>query len=196
MRRRDPVKRAFWIGGFCLFLMVLWAALLQLKLLAANSTLGRHNRDWRSIEKRYGQITNNQAVTGDMERKLVALQRVATNRFLWGPPLNALQTTTTDNVQLVRLSTLQSSTARTATKSKPAAITDKVSFTLQARDLSPPSEQKLIEALWASPYFKQNLRKGDGIQLKNVGTPQVDPLTRLRTSLFTIECFYPDKERS
>src|SRR2546421_1393588 len=95
LRRRDPVKRAFWAGGAVVVLMLLWVILLQAKVFAANSSVNRYTQEWKGIEKKYNQITTNQLNTGEMERRLAALQKLATNRFLWAPALNALQTATT-----------------------------------------------------------------------------------------------------
>ena len=190
------MKRAIWVGGFVVFLVLLWVILLQVKVLAANSSINRSAQEWRGIEKKFYEVSTNHFNIGEMERKLIALQRLATNRFLWSPVLNALQTATTDNVQLVRIQTLQTTIQHGAAKNKVASSTDKISFTLQAKDFSPPSEQKFIEALASTPYFKENLRKGDGIRLKEVGNPMLDPNSRRSFVLFTIECNYPDKERS
>ena len=37
MRRKDPVKRAVWIGGFAVFVVLLCAATLQFKIIVAKS---------------------------------------------------------------------------------------------------------------------------------------------------------------
>jgi len=48
MRRKDPVKRAIWIGGFVVFLTLLAALTLQLKISRIRSDIARRDLSQRA----------------------------------------------------------------------------------------------------------------------------------------------------
>src|ERR1043166_3011570 len=91
MRRKDPVKRAAWIGGFVVFVVLLCAATLQFKIIASRSENNSLQMSWKTIEKRVKEINDHRASTREVEQKLSALDQFTTNRMLWAPVLNALQ---------------------------------------------------------------------------------------------------------
>src|SRR6185369_11174040 len=126
LRRRDPVKRAIWIGGFIVGVMAVWSAYLQIKLMAATSEVNRYESEWRKLEASYKKVTANMEAAAEAERKWAALQSLATNRFLWGTALNALQYVMTgvDEVQVLRLRTDQTYAITEGTK--PSTNTDGV----------------------------------------------------------------------
>src|SRR5580704_10664643 len=103
MRRRDPVKRAVWICGFVIILVIIWIAKVQMDIVFENSKLKDVEAQWNSKKDKYGTVTNNQARIGDINTKLAALENLSTNRFLWGNVLNALQQTVVDQVQVTRI---------------------------------------------------------------------------------------------
>src|SRR6185436_6355141 len=93
MRRKDPVKRAAWIGGFAVFLVLLCAATLQFKIIVAKSEISTLQRSWKGIEKQVTEINGHRNNARELEQKLSALNQFTTNRMLWAPALNALQYT-------------------------------------------------------------------------------------------------------
>lgn len=207
-RRRDPVKRAAWIAGFLVFLMALWIVSLQLKVGSARSGLRAQEQGWTSIEKKYGAVLTNQARLGEINGKLSALYRLSTNRFLWGPALNAFQQTLVDQVQVVRFKTEQTYVAIAEVPSKkqnertipgsPAASVEKLSITLDARDNGNAADQNFNKyklALESAPFFKTLLQKQpDGFRLVNRGAQTSDLMepTKLYAP-FTLECVLPEK---
>src|SRR5687767_10560200 len=104
-RRKDPVKRGIFIGAFIIFLVVLWSSTLQFKIIAAKSDLSRHSARWKEIEKNYQNAIDTRKRATDAQTKLVALQNLTTNRFLWGTALNAVQLTLNgiEDVQVMRV---------------------------------------------------------------------------------------------
>src|SRR5206468_243181 len=131
------------------------------------------------LEAAYRNVTSNMEKTAEAERKWAALQTLATNRFLWANPLNALQfvMVTVDAVQITALRTTQSYAITEAMKpstnasgflirGKPGTSREKVSFTLDGRDMSKEGKDpakrstdgvfKLQEAINSYPYFKTN----------------------------------------
>ena len=149
LRRRDPVKRAAWLGGFIVSVMAIWSGYLQVRLMAATSEADRYESEWRKLEAAYKKVTANMEAAAEAERKWAALQTLATNRFLWANPLNALQfvMATVDEVQITSLKTSQTyaiteavkpSTNSTGivTRGKPGTSRERVAFSLDGKDSS------------------------------------------------------------
>jgi hypothetical protein len=142
-----------------------------------------------------------------MEDHLAALDRIATNRFLWAGILNGLQQTTCDQVQVTRIKAEQFYVAIEAVAPKsnglkripgqPAASIERASLCLEAKD-SNPAEQtynKYKESLSNSEYFLKRLQRRDGFILGTLGAPQVDTQGRQSVN-FTLESHFPEVRRS
>jgi len=206
MRRRDPVKRAAWASAFLIGILVLVSAYLQFKLMAAMRAVNRSESEWKRIEPDFTKITSNLNKTAEAERKWAALQSLATNRFLWAPPLNALQyvMVSVDDVQVTRLKTDQSYLITEAVKpstnsvggvsrGKPATSREKVMITIDAKDSSKrPGDQivKFQQAITNYPYFRTNLQKTEltGRSPRSEGDASTRPFVT-----FVIDCQYPEK---
>lgn len=104
-RRRDPVKRALWAAGGVIALVLIWVLNLQLKLSGAKSELTAQEANWKKSEPAFLQVSNSYRETGQISKRLTALQRHATNRFLWTHPLSALQHAADERVRVVSLAT-------------------------------------------------------------------------------------------
>ena len=103
-RRNDPVKRAMWIGVFCVFLVLLWYSTLIFEQMVSSSRLAEKKTEWSRLEPANKQLREDSNAIRVAAERIAALDRLATNRFLWAPVLNALQYTMgEDHVQLVRL---------------------------------------------------------------------------------------------
>ncbi|HYV30234.1 MAG TPA: hypothetical protein VEO53_03890, partial [Candidatus Binatia bacterium] len=109
-RRKDPVKLAIYVAAFLVCLILLWAVLLQCRMMGANSKLNGLEVKWKSIEKNYQTAVDAQRKSIEVEQKLSSLHQMTTNRFLLGSVLNAFQQTLTglDDVQVLRLKSEQS----------------------------------------------------------------------------------------
>ena len=105
LRRRDPVKRATWVGSFLVGLLTFWSAYLQVRLMAATSEVNRYEAEYKKLESNFKKVSANMEAAAEADRKWAALQALATNRFLWANPLNALQfvMVPVDDVQIVAL---------------------------------------------------------------------------------------------
>lgn len=204
MRRKDPVKRAAWLGGFVVFVVLLYAATLQFKIIVAKSENSTLQGSWRAIEKEVGEVNQQRGKTRELESKLAALDQFTTNRMLWAVALNALQHSTVDGVQVVRVQTEQSfvqnepprSSDPNAKPTKPATTTEKIAVTIEARDYSPrPGDQvsKYKQALSGNAFFEGVLQKTNTIQL----TSQTAPQSELGRSFvgFGYKMYFEEKER-
>jgi len=221
-RRNDPVKRSMWIGTFFIFLVVLWYSMLLLEQMVVSSRLEDKKTEWARLEPANKELR--EASTGIREAmtRIGALDRLATNRFLWAPVLNALQyTMVEDRVQLVRLNGAHSYVVMLPPKedpkkkdaaagdrktpapkkkksAKPASATEKILLTLDARDYGGQGEQNFnafIDAIGQSPFFKSQLEAG-GVKLAKLLPPNsLSGGTEKPFTLFTVECKFPEKER-
>ena len=213
LRRRDPVKRATWVGGFLVGVLAVWGGYLQVRLMAATSEVNRYASEWKRLESDFKKVSANMEAAAEAERKWAALQALATNRFLWANPLNALQfvMVTVDEVQITALKTSQSYTITEPVKpstndlnivsrGKPGTSRERVTLTLDGRDTSKeakdPSKRstdgvfKLQEAINNNPYFKTNQVRS---QLITRSPPQLDPNNPTKSfSTFTLGCEFPE----
>ena len=216
LRRRDPVKRATWVGGLLVGVLAVWSGYLQVRLMAATSEVSRYESEWKKLESAYKKVSANMEAAAEAERKWAALQALATNRFLWANPLNALQfvMVTVDEVQIMALKTSQTYTITDPVKpstnavgvvsrGKPGTSREKVSFNLEGRDTSKeakdPSKRstdgvfKLQEAINNYPYFKTNVVRS---QLITRSPFQPDPNNPTKSfSTFTLGCEFPENTR-
>jgi hypothetical protein len=208
-RRRDPVKRAAWVAALIVVLILVWSSSLQLKAILVHSDVSRLEGQIASHTNEYRGILEDQNRAVDIRSRLAALESLSTNRLLNGTLLNALQLTTVDDVQLLRLRVDQTYACVEGTKTRtndsnviipgrPPTSTEKTVLTLEGADSSAnPGDplNKYKSALAANRDLKAVLVKTNGINLKNLTPPQISPLTGKRSVIFTLECRYPEKTR-
>lgn len=202
-RRKDPVKRATWIGAFFVFLMLLWYSTIMLQGTVEASRTANLETQWGLLESDHKSMM---ALSGDIrkvEDKLSALNRLATNRFLNAPVLNALQHTTVENIVLSRLKVAQSYKLIPPVMDKkdpkkvaqPAKSVESVVLELDARDLGDPKAQtynRFIQSIRQADYFAKSLQP-DGIRLTNLLPPATEDGKVFVA--FTLECRFPEIER-
>lgn len=204
MRRKDPVKRAIWIGGFVIFLVLLGSATLQFKIIVAKSEASSLQTRWTEIEKQVKDVTDHRARTRELEQKLAALDQFTTNRMLWAMALDALQRTPVEGVELVRIQTEQKFTQQEGTRpgadgkgaAKPASATERTVLTLEGRDYSAQAGgqvPRFKQSLSSSPYFEAMLQKTNSIQLMSQTAPQSESGRAFVG--FGFKLHYEEKER-
>ncbi len=208
LRRRDPVKRALLIGGLLVCLVLLWSSSLQLKAMMAKADLAKIDAELSAKSNDTQVVVSNQRKLVEVSDKLGALTELATNRFLNGTALNALQQATVDDVQLTRFRAEQAYTLTEATKprtnadrsvtpGKPATVNERILLILDARDggLSPGDQiDKFRVALTNCSYFQAALGRTKQMRLNNISPPQIGPDGKPFV-LFTFECLYSEKTR-
>jgi hypothetical protein len=208
-RRKDPVKRALLVSAVIVGLVLAWTGKLQFNMGTCRSELTRLDAKWRSLEKDYAAVVESQRQMIEAEQKLAALERMTTNRFLWGTALNAFQQTLNgvDDIQVVRLRTEQlyahaeGKSAQTngtiVIPAKPGVATEKISMTIEAMDSSrQPGSQvnRYKEAVANVPYFQSSLQKTNGVLLTSLSAPQ-STVGRNPFVMFTLQCFFPEVSR-
>jgi len=207
LRRKDPVKRAIWVGIVLVLLMLAYSSSLQVDVMIKRGELNRVNAQLSSRTNQFQQVLANQKKLTEVNRKLAGLQQMATNRLLHGTLLNALQQTTLDDVQLLRVKTEMAYVLNEEIKGKtnaagrfvpgrPASVTEKITLTLDAKDSSiSPGDQvnRFKQVVSDCPYFQTVMGKTNEARLTNLSPPQASegkPFV-----LFTLECRYPEKTR-
>ena len=205
MRRRDPVKRAIWAAGVVGALVLGWSGYLQAKAMSAKVELGHLEATLRSRTNDFYQVLENKRRLDDANLKLSRLQELATNRFLNGTVLDALQHTTVDDVQLMRVrishdyllvertDTKTNSDGLVLSRGKPATATEKAALTLEARDNSGGEQTiKFRDAVAGCSYVQSVLGKTNEVKLTSSQPQVVDGKNVVQ---FTLECRYPEKVR-
>ncbi|MBM3880246.1 MAG: hypothetical protein FJ387_11090 [Verrucomicrobia bacterium] len=176
LRRRDPVKRATWVGALAVGVMVVWAIAQQFEVIQSNEQLTQKEAEWRRLEKPDQLVRTNRAKTISMERRLAALERLSTNRFLWSGPLNALQFALTQvgSVQVTELVPRQTYKPTKEIKDergailKPKTAIENTSLIIRARDfadVSAGNHTRFMEAVAREPYFRARLQPGQPYEL-------------------------------
>jgi hypothetical protein len=208
MRRRDPVKRAIWVGAGIIVLMLGWSSSIQFKAALLKNQLKRVESQLTARTNEYQAVLAHEQKAAELHKKLDALKLLAANRLLNGTLLNALQQTTVQDVQLVRFGVDQTYVFSEEIKprtvdgrsvpGKPASAAEKILLTLEATDSSPnPGDQvnKLKEAIACNGYFKDHLARTNPIILKSLSPQQLAPGSGLPSVLFSLQCRYPDQIR-
>ena len=204
LRRRDPVKRAIFIGISLTIVALMWSGMVWVNERLAEGRLNRVQIDINTKTNAYQLVMSERSKIAAIQTKLGALQNLQTNRFLQGNLLNALQHTTVSGVQLTRLRVEQSYILTEGTVSqtdgdrviagRPATVREKIMVHLDARDSSAnPGDQvnKFREAITQLDYFQKMLDRTNGLQLAN---PPSAPMTidGKQSVLFTLDCRFPE----
>lgn len=208
LRRRDPVKRALWVMALLVVAMLGWSSWLHARSMLVGRALGRVENQIGVRTNEFQQVLDYQQKTGDIEMKLTALHQLATNRFLHGTLLNALQQTSVENVQVLRLKVEQAyvlteevkpkktDSGRTVPR-KPATATEKIAVIIEAKDTSPnPGDavNRFKEKIAGHPFFLSALGKTNEVRLTFLSQPLSQPDGQPFVQ-FTLECRYPEKTR-
>lgn len=209
-RRKDPVKRATYAAAFVVFCVVFWAVTLQLKIMSAKREVSGIETKWKSIERDYKSVVDAQKTSMDVEHRLAALHEVSTNRVLWGTVLNAFQQTLNnlEGVQVVKFRSEQTyvigegtparTNGSTVIPGKPPSSTERVSFTIDAMDVSAQPGRRVNqfrESFASVPYFKANLKPTNGVLLISRSAPQSSPNGNQTFVMFSLKATFPEKTR-
>jgi len=127
-RRRDPVKRALYIGGSLVGMLLVFSASLQVRLISLRGTLTSSETRLAAIEADSSAVQSDWQTIGEMQERQELLFRYATNRLLGATMLDTLQRSIVDGVRVVSLTTAHNFATNAETKFK-----TNVSFTLPTK---------------------------------------------------------------
>jgi hypothetical protein len=207
LRRRNPVKLACWLGGFLVALVLLYSLSLKLKLIFTNYDVEAQEKQWRRLETNNVQILTAQAKIRAIEQKLEALNKLSTNRFLWGSALNGLQFALVDKIQLTHLRASQTYIQIPEVKPKPeekiqaqpARAREVITLLLDGKDYGPPAGEQIElfkHSLVNGPFLNKYLTNENQIRMTARGQPQEDARVPGQFYVvFTLECNLLDTTR-
>jgi len=210
LRRRDPVKRGYWVAGFVVAGVLVWALLLQLKVWSSRSQAGRLKTELGALESQAATVRTNLVKTGEVERKLLLINQLATNRVLWAPALDALQFALVEDIQVVQCRVKQGYFVNPGVKANPK---------LNVKEVAPSSRESILWSIDAKCYaandqtmqqqiyqFKRNLQhhphfagvftNDNDVRMTTLNSRAQDPADPSRSfATFTLECSFPEKVR-
>lgn len=205
LRRRDPVKRAMWVGVLLIAGVLAWASLLQARITLHKTQVSRLEAKMQDLEVEYGEVVASQKSLNESRQKLEALERLSANRYLSGNLLDALQRAYVENVKVVKIHTDFDYTLTAATKpktnafnviqGKPATATERIKVRIQAMDDSANPGDRVndyTEAVASLEHFNEVFKEEErDVKLDGLTPPQTDT-TGKQFVLFTLECTYPE----
>jgi hypothetical protein len=207
LRKRDPVKRAIYVGVLLVVLSLVWFSSILLVHVLESQELSTIQGEIQLHTNDYSQVQIKLKKMAETQRKLDALQKLSNSRFLQGTLMNAFQQLYVPNVELTRLRIDQTYSTAAGTPSvtnlygvipgRASAAVEHIVITLDAKDYSAnPGDQvnHFQDALAAQDYFKANLNPTNGIRLANLSAPQSSYDSKPYV-LFTVECRFPDIAR-
>jgi hypothetical protein len=207
LRRRDPVKRAIFLGAFLVVLSLVWFSSIMLVRVIANSENSQVLREIQTRTNEFNLVQANLKIIAETRRRLDSLQKLEESRFLQGNLMNAFQQLYVPNVQLTRLRVDQSYTliagSSAVTNSfgvlpgKPARSAERIVLTVDAKDFSAnPGDQvnRYKQVMGKHEFFQSAQSLANGIRLSNISPPQSSYDSKPYV-LFTVECRFPDLTR-
>ncbi len=196
LRKRDPVKRAIYVGALLVALMLVWYSSIFLGHIVAKSNLSKIQSEAQSRADDYKKALATLQTLHSQQNRLKMLDKLNSARFLQGNLLNALQTLYVSNVNLMRLEVSQHYTP-TGTAGKTTGITASTQVTLDACDSSPnPGDRvnQFKDAITQLGFFKSQLSDTDGLTLSSLSSPQTTPAGTAYV-LFSLTCRFNDLSR-
>jgi hypothetical protein len=106
-RRKDPVKRTLVIGGALVVATICWTLMTFMQVKAKRSEFQNEEARFKELDEKAKAARTMQAEIGDLERRIVSLDRYSTNRTLWASMLDALQRAAVDPIRLKSISANQ-----------------------------------------------------------------------------------------
>lgn len=207
MRRRDPVKRAIFIGVSFVAVFFVWYAAVAAYALAAKANETGVEVMIDAQTNAYSQVMVKQKALDSARSKLAALKKLQSQRFLQGNLLNALQMATVNGVQLTGMGLEQDYFLQPGTDAqnnngvsipgRPPSVTERITLRLDGRDFSAnPGDQinNFMAVIAKQPYFQEMLAKTNAIQLTSPPSAPQDDNGRSFVT-FSLQCEFPERAR-
>lgn len=207
LRRRDPVKRAIFLGISLVAVSLVWSAMVEAMAMSARATEDGVETAVATRTNEYAQVEGNLKQLGITRSRLTALQTLQADRFLQGNLLNALQLATVPDVQLTGLHLDQGYLLQQGTPSqtadgqtvpgRPSTVREEITLNLDARDFSAnPGDQVKVfmQAIEKQPYFEEMLDKTNAVQLTSPPSAPVEDGGNVYVT-FSLECHFPEVTR-
>jgi hypothetical protein len=203
LRRRDPVKRAIWGAAFVGLLVVGWVVWMQLKVMASERLKKTTERQWAAMTNQNTFLTNQIARTGEVEKKLAALERLSNSRFFSSAPLNAIQHCMISNIVVTTLTMTFSYNNNEQIKDSKGKLIDiqsreDVSISVTGEDSAAEGEGnhvKFTRKIADYPWFKTNLRTNEAITGTTRAGKGPEGADSTHGARFSFTLWFPSKVR-
>ena len=103
LRRRDPVKRAIYLGIFLVVISLVWFSSIWVTGMITKNTLSQLQNEINSRTNAFSQVQIDLKKIAESQNRIDALQKLSNARFLQGTLMNALQQCYASSVQLTRV---------------------------------------------------------------------------------------------
>jgi hypothetical protein len=183
LRRNIPIKCAVVMASFCVSVLSLWMLQLQLDINSSLAELHRTQQRLAEISGKYASACDILMRNEPIESKLAAIDRLATNRFLWAPVMASLENSRLHDIRLIRATGEQRLTQEeprilgsgSSAVVIPGAMVERTSLYLEASDLSSNglSYLQYKKNLGACDYFVENFKGSAAFSLEGLQKPQV-----------------------
>jgi hypothetical protein len=193
---------------FLWIIMGIWIARVRLEKILLDSEYVRVTANLTRMSRAYSETINNAKQIEENDNAMSGLDLLASSRFLWTGPLNAMQYCMVSNIEVLRLTMHLNTVANKtnnpaadakglkASPSQQPTTREIKSIIIQAKDSgNPPMVEKFIEAITSHTYFQQHLRKDKPILMLERLPKQVDPTNpKKEFVIFTLECYFQDRD--
>ncbi|MCF7669720.1 MAG: hypothetical protein K9N48_08100 [Verrucomicrobia bacterium] len=207
-RRKDPVLRSGWWAASLVLLVLLYSGTLKMKQMKLDAEIKGLESEYSTWEPKEAKAKETITKLREVEDKIGALYNLGTNRFLWGPVLNAIQFSMIPNVNVTLLQGKSSYVSKEKeTKKvggqtvvvKPARVTETVSLTIGAKCFGTAFDSRINQfkdALLSSSFFEENITNANNLELSERSMPQTDPAGGLEPFVvFNLQCRFPPVTR-
>jgi hypothetical protein len=106
-RRKDPVKRAIWIGSILIFATIVWAMVEHMELKARRAELANLDTQFKKADEAGRRVRDRIAEASELEDRIRALDKYSTNRVLWASVLDAFQKASMEQIRFKNIDSNQ-----------------------------------------------------------------------------------------
>lgn len=202
LRRRDPVKRGYWIAGLVVSLVLVYILFLGLMIWHVQSQVAAL-KGIQPNQTKILELKANQTSTTNLSKTLITLTNLSTNRFLVGNMLNAMQVSMVDKIQITKIALRQNfdivNVVKTVNEKKitESSRIEKLKLIVDGKCFASVSEQTInsyIQSIRSNDFFRYYFPSQTNIEPKNISSIQTDLNDATKKYVtFSLECVMPDK---
>ena len=207
LRRKDPVKRAIFMGVACVAVLILVSVFLQSQIIATKANDKSYQGTIGSISNEFAVVVRDSERLRKVNLHKRGLDILSSERLLYGNLLNSLQKIYVDGVQMIHLRTEHNyelfepsvSDKKDPKKAaKPPTSTERITIYIEARDSSNNPGDKVStfkDAVAQNAYFRELMGETTELRLVNYTPPQPASESGIMSVQFTLEARPPEKTR-
>ncbi len=202
LRRRDPVKRAVTVAAMIVAVVVGFYLWLLTQKGIKSAAAEKNRAALTAIEAEANAARQSLGGVTELEKRIVALNNLATNRVLWATFLDSLQQVAMAEVPVSKIRVAQDyHMERPPPKNNipmPATAVQHITVNITARDYGRPEEQlynKYRQQLLAHQWLSEQLDEESAITFEPFGTRTPDRNDPKRSFLpFTMNVNFKKRE--